>query len=132
MAQSIHSTEQQFPDVPPFPDTVPTAPLLRISLIKLLAHDAEEEQRLWNACCDLGFFYLDLRPGAEHAGGNGTNGNDQKANGSNGTSHDAKTVDGQRLLSDADALFKVAAEFFDLPVEEKQKYDFTGEGNQFG
>jgi hypothetical protein len=50
-----------FHDLPPFPDTVPTAPLLKISLAKLLRHDREEEQRLWEACCDLGFFYLDLR-----------------------------------------------------------------------
>lgn len=96
---------------PPFPDTVPTAPLLRISLQKLLQHDVEEEDRFWSACCDLGFFYLDLRTSSDHVNGD---------------------VDGEGLLRDADALFEVAREFFDLPVEEKVKYDFSEERSYFG
>lgn len=131
MAQPTKSASKQFPDVPPFPATVPTAPLLRISLANLLAHDASEEERLWNACCDLGFFYLDLRPDAEHGKTNepDTIGN-RHVNGSNGVDRDP--VDGKKLLSDANALFKVAEEFFDLPVEEKAKYDLVNEGSQFG
>ncbi|KAF2431544.1 Clavaminate synthase-like protein [Tothia fuscella] len=53
--------EEKFPGIPPFPDSVHTAPLLRISLYKLLLQDPTEQDQLWRACCDLGFFYLDLR-----------------------------------------------------------------------
>jgi hypothetical protein len=123
---------------PPFPNTVPTAPLLRISLSKLLAHDAEEEERFWSACCNLGFFYLDLTsPEANGAATNGhTNGHSNGAvNGTkNGVKNgdDKRAVDGEGLLKDADALFKVAEEFFDLPVEEKVKYDFSEQRSYFG
>lgn len=44
-----------FQDIPSFPDDVPTAPLLRLSLRKLLEGDTDEENNLWRACCDLGF-----------------------------------------------------------------------------
>lgn len=125
---------EEFPGVPPFPDTVPTAPLLRISLAKLLTKDEAEEDRLWNACCDLGFFYLDLSGGEGHHGANGTNGHaNGHANGTNGVSGREKTkVDGSSLLNDANALFEVAKEFFELPVEEKIKYDFADQGSYFG
>lgn len=90
-------------DLPAFPDNVPTAPLLRISLAKLLNEDANEQERCWQACQELGFFYLDL------AG-----------------SH------GEALLSDADALFSLMKTFYDLPVEVKVKYDFKSKGSYFG
>ncbi|ORY12945.1 hypothetical protein BCR34DRAFT_586840 [Clohesyomyces aquaticus] len=98
-----------FADLPPFPETVPTAPLLRISLQKLLQGNADEEERCWKACCDLGFFYLDLR-----------------------TEDTAQGVDGQSLLRDADQLFEVMKGFFDLDVQEKVKYDFADQGSYFG
>ncbi|KAF2469328.1 Clavaminate synthase-like protein [Lindgomyces ingoldianus] len=98
-----------FPDLPPFPDTVPTAPLLRISLQRLLEHDCEEEERCWKACCDLGFFYLDLR-----------------------TKDSAGDVNGEALLQDADQLFEVMKEFFDLDINEKVKYDFADQESYFG
>lgn len=124
-----------FQDPPPFPDTVPTAPLLKISLSKLLAHDAEEEGRLWNACCDLGFFYLDLRPDEsstnEHS--NGTNGHSNgHSNGTNGHYANQPKIDGQSLLHDADQLFSVGTELFELPVSEKQTYDFSSKGSYMG
>jgi hypothetical protein len=129
------STQEVFPNIPTFPNTVPTAPLLRISLSKLLRHDEEEEQRFWNACCDLGFFYLDLRTGGElngTASGNGrTNRDSGNGNGIADGSADA-AIDGESLLNDAEALFKASEEFFDLPVEEKQKYDFADRGSYFG
>jgi hypothetical protein len=78
----------------PFPDDVPTAPLLRLSLQKLIARDAEEVNRFTRACEDLGFFYLDL------------------------------SGPGDSLLDDANQLFGVAEELFDLPLEEKKRYDF--------
>jgi hypothetical protein len=131
--------QSDFPGIPQFPDTVPTAPLLRISLSKLLHGDAAEEEQLWKACCDLGFFYLDLRPESRNGTLNGSNGH---ANGhvgttnvTNGTSKirlDSNAVDGNSLLRDADDLFAVGKKLFELPVEEKQKYDFADKGSYFG
>jgi isopenicillin N synthase-like dioxygenase len=87
---------------PPFPDDVPTAPLLRLSLHKLLKRDDAEVECFNRACEDLGFFYLDLED------------------------------DGDSLLRDANRLFDVAQAFCDLPSEEKGKYDFSGEKSYFG
>ncbi|KAK0513435.1 hypothetical protein JMJ35_004421 [Cladonia borealis] len=92
------------PTLPPFPTTIPTAPLHRISLSKLLSHDPRESSRLFTACKDLGFFYLDLR----------------------------STTPGDSLLADAAALFDVGEDFFNLPLEEKMKYDFSGQKSYFG
>ena len=96
--------EQGFPGLPPFPDDVPMAPLLRISLAKLLSRDSNAVSRFVRACEDLGFFYLDLT-GCEL---------------------------GDKLQNQADQLFDVGEELFKLPVEEKKKYDFSGEGSYFG
>jgi isopenicillin N synthase-like dioxygenase len=112
MPHSDHSPSPQreiFPDLPPFPENVPTAPLLRISLEKLLQHDSGEEERCWNACCDLGFFYLDLR-----------------------TSGSQQSIDGEALLENANQLFQVMTDFYDLDVQEKVKYDFKEQGSYFG
>lgn len=128
--------ESSFGGIPPFPETVPTAPLLRISLAKLLTEDANEEERFWSACCDLGFFYLDLSDSAS----SDTNGSaDLSTNGTSGRTDGEpvkngvhKAVDGDHLLEDANTLFSVAQEFFDLPVEEKIKYDFAEQRSYFG
>jgi isopenicillin N synthase-like dioxygenase len=87
---------------PPFPDDVPTAPLLRLSLHKLLKRDDAEVERFNRACEDLGFFYLDLEG------------------------------DGDSLLRDANQLFDVVEAFCDLPLEEKEKYDFSSKKSYFG
>ena len=89
---------------PPFPNDVPTAPLLRLSLKNLLKNDPEESNRFFQACKDLGFFYLDLR----------------------GTSI------GESILSDADRLFDVGEQLFELDLEEKQKYDFSAQQSYYG
>ncbi|KAL1590013.1 hypothetical protein WHR41_01396 [Cladosporium halotolerans] len=99
-----------FPTLPPFPSTTPTAPLTRLSLRKLLARDADEEQRLWTASRDLGFFYLDLRDAGSSS----------------------SEIDGPALEASIDALFALGEEVFALPVEEKQKYDFKDQGSYFG
>jgi hypothetical protein len=96
--------EEAFPNNPPFPSAVPTAPLLRISLSRLRTNDAPESARLFSASKALGFFYLDLR-------------NDEK---------------GQQILSEADALFGVGEELFDLGREELGKYDYSAQGSYFG
>jgi len=107
MPHSEHAapaTFEAFSDLPTFPDSVSTAPLVRISLDKLLQHDSAEEGRCWKACCDLGFFYLDLR----------------------------QNDDGEALLDHADRLFEVMKGFFELPVEEKTCFDFADQGSYFG
>jgi isopenicillin N synthase-like dioxygenase len=111
MPHSDHSISPQrtsFSDLPVFPNNVLTAPLLRISLEKLLNHDTEEEERCWKACCDLGFFYLDLRTSRGHI------------------------IDGETLLQDANRLFEVMKAFYDLDVQEKVQYDFKEQGSYFG
>ncbi|KAF1943882.1 Clavaminate synthase-like protein [Clathrospora elynae] len=109
------SPGQSFPALPPFPDNIPTAPLLRISLAKLLQDDHEEHERCWKACCELGFFYLDLRTFHAITGEHGQLG-----------------VDGDALLQDADRLFEVMKDFCDLDVQEKTKYDLKDQGSYFG
>ncbi|KAJ9645767.1 hypothetical protein H2199_002807 [Coniosporium tulheliwenetii] len=69
-----------------------------------------EEDRFWQACCELGFFYIDLRTGGQST----------------------DEIDGEALLQDAEKLFQVQEEFFGLPLEEKLKYDFKEQGSYFG
>jgi len=89
-------------DLAPFPGDVRTAPLLILSFEKLQNNDEEEIGRLIRACEDIGFFYLDLRG------------------------------PGDNILDDANKLFKVGEELYDLPVEEKTKYDFMHKNSYFG
>jgi hypothetical protein len=87
---------------PAFPDNVPTAPLLQLSLSKLIGNDPDEVRRFVGACKDLGFFYLDLRgPGDD-------------------------------VLAQSTQLFDVGVELFDLPLDEKLKYNFSGQNSYFG
>ncbi|KAF4545837.1 Oxidoreductase [Lasiodiplodia theobromae] len=110
-----------FDDCPPFPNNVPTCPLLRISLKKLLEGDSAEQDRLWSASCDVGFFYLDLRTGPAEL----VDKNEGKY-----------VVDGEALIEEADRITKevVMAKdgFFNLPLEEKVKYDANFEKSLFG
>ncbi|KAK0460814.1 hypothetical protein IW261DRAFT_1532781 [Armillaria novae-zelandiae] len=46
------------PSFPPFPDDVPTHPLLVIDYALLKAFDNEEIEKLWGAARQLGFWYL--------------------------------------------------------------------------
>lgn len=137
--------QSSFENIPPFPNTVPTAPLLRISLSKLVAGDEEEEGRVWDASCKLGFFYLDLRSlesSTQSVGRSDENTNDdvgvakkvdEKMNSDcTGLQNGDGVLDGDALLKDADGLFKVGEEFFNLPKEEKRKYDFKDQGSYFG
>ncbi|RYO89235.1 hypothetical protein DL766_004543 [Monosporascus sp. MC13-8B] len=45
--------------LPPFPDSLPQAPIQRISLQHLIDRDPAAEKDLWDACTSHGFFYLD-------------------------------------------------------------------------
>ena len=93
-----------FPDLPPFPSSVPTAPLLQLSLKKLQSGDIGESDRFFQVSKDLGFFYLDLRGSPE----------------------------GESILESAEELFEVGNELFELDLEEKKKYDFVKNGAYFG
>ncbi|KAI4737843.1 Clavaminate synthase-like protein [Aureobasidium sp. EXF-12298] len=157
---STHNKAEQseadldFPDLPPFPEDVPMAPLLRINLNKLTQGDQEEVDKLWQACCELGFFYLDLRGASNDResiskpppviesteSARGEVGRADSATGDDEYNAQTKIergefevdIDGERLLQDADDLFRVGKKVFDLPVEEKVKYDLKDQGSYFG
>ena len=93
-----------FPGVPRFPQDVQTVPLLRLSLKKLETGDTEESKRFFEASRELGFFYLDLRD---------------------------STI-GHDILQTSDALFGIGEKLFGLELEEKRKFDFSGQGSYFG
>lgn len=85
--------------VPCFPASVPTAPLVTISLHMLEANDQDEHRRLFEAARSIGFFYLDMR----------------------------SSPAGERLLSESNRMFTLMEDFFNLPLEEKQKYGFAAQ-----
>lgn len=134
-----------FEGLPPFPTNVPVAPLLRISLRKLLIGDQDEVNRLWKACCELGFFYLDMRDG-QNLGSHGMKSPERDELTENiwatekaqpedhviSPRQQEQDIDGDQLVKDAYALFEVGEQIFDLPVEEKIKYDFKDQGSYFG
>ena len=78
---------------PAFPNDVPTAPLLSISLRDLESGVGEASNRLSQACQDFGFFYLDLEGDL-----------------------------GEALLREAEELDALQQLFFDIPHEEKDQY----------
>ncbi|KZP01751.1 Clavaminate synthase-like protein [Calocera viscosa TUFC12733] len=84
-----------FAGLPPFPDDIPTAPLVTLSLAKLQKNDPQEISELFKIGKGLGFFYLNLR-GCEN---------------------------GERLLHDAEAVLDVQKQYFNLPLEEKRVSD---------
>ncbi|GAB7359732.1 hypothetical protein MBLNU230_g6906t1 [Neophaeotheca triangularis] len=118
----------EYTGLPPFPEHVPQAPLLRISLRKLLAKDDIELSRLWKASCELGFFYLDLRDASEDRDDSGT----KRDSAHSDLSGKSAAIDGDAYLKTANQLFSLGEEVFSLPVEEKQKYDFKDQGSYFG
>jgi isopenicillin N synthase-like dioxygenase len=77
---------------PPFP-SIPTCPVNTISLANLRKSPAESE-KFFQACKDLGFFYLDLRGDPE----------------------------GEVMLKEASDLFEFSPKLFDLGKEELMKY----------
>lgn len=118
-----------YPDLPPFPDDVPTAPLLRLNLTKLARGDEAEKQRLWHASRDLGFFYLDLRdPDASSDSSKRDSAHDLPS----AAEAPEAIIDGPALLADAAKLFALGEELYALPVAEKQRYDFKDRGSYFG
>jgi len=92
-----------FPNIPPFPSDIPTAPLYRLSLSALRSNPAESA-RLFQSSKDLGFFYLDLR------------------------GH----VEGERLLKEADQAFELAQTCYDLGRDELSKLIIKAAGAIWG
>lgn len=92
-----------FTSIPPFPDDIPVAPLVRLSLSQLRSSPAES-QRFFAACQELGFFYLDLR------------GDEQ----------------GERLLDESDKLFEVTEKLHEISTEELNKYNYRKFGDYMG
>jgi isopenicillin N synthase-like dioxygenase len=100
---SVQTSSFTFPHLTPFPNDIPTAPLLRLSLSKL-RNDPTESDRLFSASKDLGFFYLDLTGDSE----------------------------GGKLLQEADQFFALGPKLYDLGREELQKYDYKAQGSYMG
>ncbi|KAK6415767.1 hypothetical protein LTR95_017547 [Oleoguttula sp. CCFEE 5521] len=126
LKQDESDEEQQedlsYPNLPLFPSDITTAPLLRISLSKLLSYDLTEITNLWNASRDLGFFYLDLRSPPPTS--------TTKRDSAHEPSE--RNIDGPALVSSAEKLFKTGEELFKLSTEEKLRYDFKDQGSYFG
>ena len=110
------SFETNYANLPPFPDDVPTAPIEQISLQQLLDGSREETIRLFQSCCDTGFFYLDLR-GAQGPGAS-----------SSGTA----AISGEAYLRSAAALFAAAPSIFATPEADKRALDFAARGSYYG
>ncbi|KAI0378873.1 putative oxidoreductase [Hypomontagnella monticulosa] len=93
------NTTEFTPDLyPPFPPDIPTVELQTISLTKLLAGDAVEQNRVFSACVGRGFFYLDL-------GG---------------------CQVGETIRNGAEQIALVGERVFQLPLDEKLKYRMGG------
>ncbi|EFQ97090.1 hypothetical protein MGYG_00133 [Nannizzia gypsea CBS 118893] len=76
----------------------------RLSLSRLIADDAAEVDRLLLACRELGGFYLDL----------------------------TSTELGENVISEADRLFTLGGDVFNLPENEKREYDMAKFGGYYG
>lgn len=89
-------TEFRPSEYPPFPENedFPTVELNTISLQKLIDHDAEEEDRVLEACKGRGFFYLEL----------------------------AGPESGQTILEGSEDICRIAEGFMGLEMTEKMKY----------
>lgn len=118
----------EYDDLAPFPEDVPQAPLLRISLRKLLARDESEISRLWKASCELGFFYLDLRDATEGRGEDRS----KRDSAHSDVRPKSTLINGDSYIKTTSTLFALGEEVFSLPVEEKQKFDFKDQGSYFG
>ena len=85
---------REYDGVELLPPGAPVADLNTIHLGQLQAGNAEQSAKLFRACKEHGFFYLDL----QHP-------------------------DNNTFLKSIDNLFALSEEFFDLDIEEKLAYD---------
>jgi isopenicillin N synthase-like dioxygenase len=96
--------KSELSELPPFPDDVPTAPIARISLSKILANDPSESAACLEACRTHGFFYLDL----------------------------TSATLGKSLVEESEELLQLSYRAFDHPLEEKDKYALVKGVSLFG
>lgn len=98
-----HHVEFVPEDYPPFPADLKTIDLQTISLQKIQNADSAEQDRMFAACKNWGFFYLDL----------------------------TQSDQGELISQGAAQVARVAEGVMALPLEEKEQYPFT-DGNIFG
>ena len=79
---------------PPFPEDIPTAPLVSINLSRLEAGDEAESKAFFEASKNLGFFYLQLSDSGL----------------------------GGKIVEEAEQLNALQKQFFELPDEVKEEY----------
>ena len=88
------ASAELFKGLPSFPEDVPIAAISRISLSKLVSGNESEAKALLDACRNVGFFLLDL----------------------------AGDLNGEKMIREVDAMFKVVQNTMHLSLEEKMKY----------
>jgi hypothetical protein len=94
MPSAIGNYEEYYPV--PFPKNVPTIPLAKISIAKLLHGDVEEANTLFRVCSNEGFFYLDLTTEPR----------------------------GQKFSNEAQELHHIAKDVFqNISIDEKQSFE---------
>ena len=96
--------KQPLSTLPAFPSDVPTAPIARISLTKILSGNAAESAAALEACRTHGFFYLNL----------------------------SNTDIGEALLSESEDLQELSQPAFDTSIDYKRKFALVKGVNLFG
>jgi hypothetical protein len=97
-------TAKYFDRCLPFPDNVPLVNLTSVSLSKLIDNDDLESRRLFEACTETGFFVLDL----------------------------TSSTEGEVMLRDAERVFDINEELYELGEAELMKYAHCPPKSLFG
>ena len=97
-------TKEYFEKYPPFPSDVPVVDLKCLSFTKLLANDASESEKLFQASQETGFFLIDLK-GSEK---------------------------GEAMLKHAKTAFDFNEQIHQIEKDEMAKYAFKPPTNLFG
>ena len=97
-------TTEFFDRYPPFPNEIPVIDLECLNLTKLLADDAAESAKLFQAAQDTGFFLINLQ-GCE---------------------------EGESMLRHAEKAFDLSRQIHDLEYEELKKYAFKPPASLYG
>lgn len=97
-------TNRYFEKYPPFPSDVPVVDLKCLSFTKLLANDASESGKLFQASQETGFFLIDLKGSEE----------------------------GEAMLKHAETAFDFNEQIHQIEKDELVKYAFKPPANLFG
>lgn len=87
-------TSKYFKECTKFPPDIPITDIPTISYLDLLGNSGEESKNLYEACREQWFFFLDLR----------------------------NSKDGKRLLKDAETMYDVSVDIFNLGPEALMDY----------